>query len=144
MILIAHRGNLTGPNKPEENKPEYINRALEKGYNVEIDVWHVNDEWFLGHDEPKYKIELTYLLNNLLWCQAKNIEAFKKMLSRGAHCFWHQTDDVTLTSNGYIWTFPGKQLTTKSICVLPERAEYECFDCAGICSDYVERYTNLK
>ena len=23
--------------------------------------------------------------------------------------FWHQTDDFTLTSHGYIWTYPGKK-----------------------------------
>ena len=82
-------------------------------------------------------------MNNFLWCHAKNIDAFKKMLQRGIHCFWHQEDDVTLTSNGYIWTYPGKQLTTKSICVLPEKVNYNKFDCAGICSDYIIHYENL-
>ena len=34
--------------------------------------------------------------------------------------FEHQEDDVTLTSEGYIWTYPNKQLTDNSIAVLPE------------------------
>ena len=114
--------------------------ALQRGYNVEIDVWLKKNEWFLGHSVPQYKIELTFLLNNFLWCHAKNIEAFKAMLGRGIHCFWHQKDDVTLTSNGYIWTYPGKQLTTKSICVLPESVDYKNINCAGICSDVIDRY----
>ena len=39
MKLISHRGNLEG-RKPElENNPEYIDEALSKGYDVEIDVW---------------------------------------------------------------------------------------------------------
>ena len=140
MILIAHRGNVTGANLDRENSPEYIYEALNKGFNVEIDVWLKKDKWFLGHDMPQYEIELTFLLNNFLWCHAKNIEAFKGMLGRGVHCFWHQKDDVTLTSNGYIWTSPGKQLTTKSICVLPEKAKYKNMNCAGICSDFINNY----
>ena len=38
MILIAHRGNVSGPNPEMENNPLYIDRALEKGYDVEIDI----------------------------------------------------------------------------------------------------------
>ena len=38
MKLIAHRGNIHGENPSEENKPEYIDAAIDKGYDVEIDV----------------------------------------------------------------------------------------------------------
>ena len=61
------------------------------------------------------------------------------MLNIGVHCFWHQGDDYTLTSNGYIWTYPGKLLTTKSICVKPNSIE-EIKGCSGVCSDYIRRY----
>ena len=30
MFFISHRGNLKGPNKDEENKIEYIDKALKK------------------------------------------------------------------------------------------------------------------
>ena len=36
MILIAHRGNLKGPNPDKENKPDYLEFAINKGYDVEI------------------------------------------------------------------------------------------------------------
>ena len=39
MILISHRGNLKGINPQRENEPLYIVEALEKGFDVEIDVW---------------------------------------------------------------------------------------------------------
>ena len=45
MILISHRGNLNGPKPDQENSPNYINNAISKGYNVEIDVWF-KDEFF--------------------------------------------------------------------------------------------------
>ena len=74
MILISHRGNTSGPRPQEENNPEYIKKALEK-YDVEVDVWYVDEEWFLGHDEPLYRIELEFLKQKGLWCHAKNIES---------------------------------------------------------------------
>jgi hypothetical protein len=57
-----------------------------------------------------------------------------------AHYFWHQEDDYTITSKGFIWTYPGKKLFLKSICVLPEKFNYEKIKCTGICSDFIEKY----
>ena len=55
--------------------------------------------------------------------------------------FWHQDDDYTLTSQGLIWTYPGKKTTSNSIVVMPERfdknLEKEYNGVYGICSDYV-------
>ena len=56
MILISHRGNINGPNPSMENKPEYVLDAKLKGYDVEIDVWWKEDGFYLGHDEPQYKV----------------------------------------------------------------------------------------
>ena len=46
MEIIAHRGNLNGPQPENENNPEYINSALELGFSAEIDVWWHNDSFF--------------------------------------------------------------------------------------------------
>ena len=80
MILISHRGNINGKNIELENKPTYINNALKKGYNVEIDIWYDNGFW-LGHDKPLYPIGISFLKNKKLWCHAKNIEALFMMQS---------------------------------------------------------------
>ena len=144
MILISHRGNLSGKSD-EENHPNHIDIALRQGFDVEIDVWKVNQvEWYLGHDEPQYKVSIDFLKNKKLWCHAKNIEALNKMLKHNIHCFWHQKDDVTLTSKGYMWTYPNKMLTDKSICVLPEKNNENPKKCFGICSDYIVNYKDLK
>jgi hypothetical protein len=51
-----------------------------------------------------------------------------------------------VTSKGYFWTYPGKQLTDKSIFVLPEILKPEESDSLinenpyGICTDYPFRY----
>ena len=122
----------------EENHPDHIDMALAQGFDVEIDVWKVLDEYYLGHDEPQYKVNMKFLKNEKLWCHAKNIEALYDMNKEGVHCFWHQTDDVTLTSKGYLWTYPNKDLTQNSIAVLPKAKPK--IDVAGICSDYIVRF----
>ena len=150
MILISHRGNINGRNESRENSIEYIYEALNEGYDVEIDVWYKGGEWFLGHDGPENYVVLGFLKNDKLWCHAKNIDALYKMTSNSLiHSFWHQDDDVTLTSRGYLWTYPGKQLTEKSICVLPEFEDKKSKvilpkNIAGICSDVIIDYRRFK
>ena len=145
MILISHRGNLEGRNPEQENNPLYIYNALNKGFEVEIDVWYINNRWYLGHDSPEHEITLDYLKNNKFWCHAKNIDSLNGMLKEGEiHCFWHQEDDVTLTSNGFMWTYPGKPLTDKSICVLPEKNDQIPKKVLGICSDCVVYYKGIQ
>ena len=56
MILISHRGNLNGKIPENENCPDYIDKAIHSGYDVEIDIWMIDNELFLGHDGPQYKV----------------------------------------------------------------------------------------
>jgi hypothetical protein len=148
VLLISHRGNLEGPNPERENHPDYLLGALKEGFQVEADIWRDEEKWFLGHDEPQYEIDESFLdglgSSNSLWAHAKNIGALNKMASGERYLFWnyfwHQEDDYALTSNGYIWTYPGKRLAHKSICVLPESSKYDILDCEGICSDYITQY----
>ena len=140
MKIISHRGNINGPRKELENKPRYINQALELGYDVEIDVWWKDDGFWLGHDGPQFKVNRQFLQNDKFWCHAKNIEGLYKMLdNNNIHCFFHQEDDVTLTSKGYIWTYPNKQLTDNSIAVLPKELD-KSLNCYGVCTDFVTRW----
>ena len=99
----------------------------------------------LGHDEPQYRIEETFLhdYKNKFWVHCKNLDALEFITTRSEELngFWHQNDDVTITSLGYFWTFPGKQLTKNSIACMPEISEFDNIEQAfGICSDYIENY----
>jgi len=142
--LISHRGNLDKKNVFRENSPEYILEAIKYGFDVEIDVW-LDDILFLGHDFPKYPIELSFLQNDKLWCHAKNLAALSFMIENHIHCFWHQQDDVTLTSKNYIWTYPGKNISNKfAIAVLPEEVEnWNINQAYGICSDYIINFSSF-
>jgi len=140
MYLISHRGNINGIQVDKENNPEYICDAINKGFDVEIDVRYENDKFFLGHDFSQFEISKEFLLNKKIWCHAKTNEALSALQEIKAHFFWHEEDDYTITSKGYIWTYPGKKLLPKSICVLPEKANYKEINCLGICSDFIEKY----
>ena len=61
MILISHRGNLDGPNKSFENSPSYICEAIDRGFDVEVDLWKTN-KLFFGHAEPQYCINKCCML----------------------------------------------------------------------------------
>ena len=61
MLLISHRGNIDGPNKDRENNPEYIQIALNNGYEVEVDIWFKNNSFYLGHDKADFLIDENFL-----------------------------------------------------------------------------------
>lgn len=142
MIFIAHRGNLDGPDSSNENKPSYINVAIDQGYDVEVDVHLCDGKWYLGHEHPEYEIDIKFLANSKIWCHAKDPHTLFVLQKRALHCFFINTDDVTLTSRGFLWTYTGKMLTPKSICLMPELTNQNFHGCAGICSDYIRRYRN--
>ena len=115
MILIAHRGNISGPNPEMENNPLYIDKAIERA--------------------------------SYLWIHAKDIQALHSLTQQASsfNVFWHQDDFYTITTKGFIWTYPGHTLTPDSICVMPERFEGlyskdELTSCSGVCTDFIEKY----
>ena len=140
QILISHRGNIDGAIPEQENDPGYIMEALHRGYSVEIDVWQNDDGVFLGHDEPTYGIDVHFLKQGGLWCHAKNFEAFNRLLSIGTACFWHNEDHYTLTSNGWIWAYPGQQGNKRTVAVMPEWNNTDVWNFGAICSDVIEEY----
>jgi hypothetical protein len=145
MIYISHRGNISGIIPELENSPSYITEALNQGYYVEIDLWVVNDLFYLGHDEPQYQIEESFLNNKYFYIHCKNSEAllFMSKTQMQSDYFWHQDDKYTLTSKNIIWVHPTAKLLKDSICVLPEISRTEnLLLCHGICSDFIERYKN--
>lgn len=140
MFFISHRGNIDGPNPKEENKVRYILEALNQNYNVEIDVWYKNNKFYLGHDEPLYEVNLEFLNNTKFWIHTKNLECFYILGNTNLNFFWHEKDQIILTSKGYYWNYPGTLLSKKSIFVLPENTNLDTPECLGICSDYIKKY----
>ena len=151
MKLIAHRANIDGCESWLENKPEQVDRCINLGYDVEVDVRYdpLTQVFWLGHDEPKYKVNWKWMANRHknLWIHCKDITTlyeFTKYQQSGYQYFWHQEDDFTLTSNNQIWTYPGKPYTPNTIIVMPEKFtdiknlnDLKTYYCYGVCTDYV-------
>jgi len=144
MIKIAHRGNTQGPNPEKENSPAYILDSIDKGFDCEIDLWRINNSLFLGHDGPEYEINEAFLFGSTskLWIHCKNLDALHFSLEHRDvfNSFWHQNDAHTLTSHGYIWTYPGQAITSKSILVdlKPEALSRVKLGLFGLCADYLQ------
>jgi hypothetical protein len=144
MVLISHRGNLNGPNPSKENSLQYIQEALDNGFDVEIDVWIISEILYLGHDDIQYQVSLDWLIDRIerLWVHCKNMDAlvYFNTLNQPFNYFWHEEDKATLTSHSHIWAYPGYQPIANSIAVMPERNDDDLSSCKGICSDYIQNY----
>jgi hypothetical protein len=146
MILISHRGNIEGSIPEKENDPRYVEDAISFGFDVEVDVWYVQNDLWLGHDKPQFKTNFDWFKDRIdkLWVHCKNKDSlifFRKNFEKNNfNFFWHQQDDLTLTSLNYIWVYPGKQPILDSISVIPELYGDDISLCLGVCSDYIKKY----
>lgn len=146
MRFISHRGNIDKPEcKNYENSVFGIQLALNKGFDVEIDLWKVGCQIYLGHDFPTVDVGFSFLCENIdkLLVHAKNLEALEYMLEHGFHCFWHQEDNFALTSKGYIVSYPGYTIGRNTICMKPELQSLETlteYPPYALCSDYIQQY----
>lgn len=150
MMLIAHRGNLFGPKEQFENDPDYLIQAIKTGCMVEADV-RGKDGWlYFGHDEMQYEMPEDYfeVYGAMTIFHAKNLEAMDILMDLKAHWFFHDTDDYTITSYGYVWAYPGMPVTNsvryivvnKDAIAVPDKSD----KIAGICSDYAGLFPGVS
>lgn len=145
MRIIAHRGNLYGPDKDKENRIETIQEAIRRGFDVEIDVWYLQDTFYLGHDFPETVVSLEFLQDNAdrLWIHCKHLASLI-VLKDTFNCFYHDKDIYTLTSKGYIWGNINSPCHPLAIQVMPEKSGTFSLACYGICTDYPFRYASFE
>ena len=97
---------------------------------------------------PQYTIDISFLLKikNKIFVHCKNIKSLYYFLKNypEIECFFHNDDECVITSKNKIWTYPGKELTNISICVMPELNNEYPINCLGICTDYPEKYSCKK
>lgn len=147
MIFVAHRGNLYGPSKDDENAPSYLQKALDKQFDIEIDVWWHYSGFWLGHDYPQYVVSTEWLRQGGIWAHAKNPEAAIHLIRAGICCFNQDIDRYSITSNGWIW-FNYDQAKVNRIVIDSEPVRCNAIamlyqgqpipeGVMGVCSDYV-------
>jgi hypothetical protein len=143
MRLIAHRGLLYGPNRIRENRVDTVMGALEREFDVEVDVRCSDQRWFLGHDQPLEEVPRTFLERPGVWVHCKNVEALRRATPE-MHFFWHEQDAYTLTSRGFAWVYPGRELPVPrpTVAVVTGKHGEEMLNSmasigvAGICTDW--------
>lgn len=154
MKIISHRGVLDGPNSLIENQPSQIDYAIDCNFEVEIDLWKINDKFYLGHDGPNLIMPHKWLesRSDKLWIHCKNIAAldFFAKNNLNYNYFFHEKDHVVLTSKNYLWVFPNKEYTENSILVaLSKKCIVNAINSKklpfGICTDYpLDLYNKLE
>jgi hypothetical protein len=138
---ILHRGLREGPDLTRENVEALLWQRLEEGWDVEVDVWRVDGIWWIGHDRPSNRLQnSTLLLHPRAWIHCKNLEAVGAM-PPSSNYFVHDNDPATLTSQGFLWCYPGQKANFhKCVVVLPERIGWRLstFETVNaVCSDYL-------
>ena len=142
MILISHRGNVDGVNFERENTQSYIQEAIDLGYDVEIDVRYIDNKFWLGHDEPDYKVEFDWLYKrkNNLWIHCKNFEALSELIESDLRVFYHLQEDYTIISDKHIWAHNLENVDDKCIIPLIDKSDISKWTPTvvyGVCSDYI-------
>jgi hypothetical protein len=143
---ICHRGNLSGPVKELENNFGVLIQRSIQGQRAEVDVWYHENNLWLGHDKPEYKITLDWLAScKRRLIHAKDGKTFVYLLQEAGkraldlHIFYHTDEDYVLTNKGIVICYPGKPLLEGSLCMMPERAHYTAEDLQKtfqICTDF--------
>jgi len=149
MKFISHRGNTVGRHKIYENSPSTIESVIIQGYNVEVDVWEMNKELYLGHDEPVWPVTLEFFKSNydklLIHCK-DDASLFTLSCIPVLELFSHADDKFTLSSKGKILIHPHTVTTyRKGILIMPEMSHYtvdEILQFDGIVSDNIKFYEN--
>lgn len=146
MKFISHRGNIKGTDPSTENTPGKIDYVISLNLDIEIDLWCINQQYYLGHDSPKTLIDKMFLTDRAhnLWIHCKNLECLYTLLNTDFNFFWHQEDDVTLTSKRYIWSYPKPQNGYFSNMVCLDFSSdvnynfYRSHNIHALCCDYIE------
>lgn len=148
MIVISHRGNINGSLPEKENRPSYIDSAIQLGYEVEVDIRYLNGKFYLGHDTPDYEISEIWMekRKDKIWFHCKNLDASFRLYEMQTdkikyRYFCHSFDTYVLTSTGNVWVHD-LSLNINDKCIIPllnndDIIEYSGNSVYAVCTDYV-------
>jgi len=142
MLFISHRGNLDGLNPERENTKGYVQEAIDKGFQVEIDIRVEDGSLFLGHDSPDCEIDLNWLCerSSSLWVHCKDFDSLSMLADKDLRIFFHEKERYSIISNKLIWAHDLSNVDSK--CIIPLLTEDQVMTwnpkpVFGICSDFV-------
>tara|TARA_A100001201_G_C4048673_1_gene188982 strand:- start:83 stop:529 length:447 start_codon:yes stop_codon:yes gene_type:complete len=144
MKFISHRGNINGVEPSRENTLEYIQEALDAGFDVEVDLWIDGDRLLLGHDYGEHEVTHRWLWKRRfnLWIHCKHFSslAYMQRQTDSFQYFFHEKEDYTIISNQLIWAHNLQEVNNR--CVIPLLSEDDIDNWTksnvfGICSDFI-------
>ena len=149
MVIISHRGNIYDKNLELENTKAYILKAINLGFDVEVDIKFENNKFVLGHDWPIESIDSKWILDysSKLLFHCKNLNSAFELLNLNSemNLFCHKSDPYVLISNGLIWV-DDKNLTLNQKCIIPIFEKNNIYPLInkiyGICVDHCIHYKN--
>ena len=88
MKLIAHRGNWKGRVEELENSLFLLDNAICKGFDVEVDVWKLDDDLFFGHNGPEIPVSagIIQLLSPYAGFMRRTIKLWSFSLEKDITC----------------------------------------------------------
>jgi hypothetical protein len=147
MKIISHRGNIKGPVSDKENRPSYIDCAIQIGFDVEVDIRVINNQIWLGHDIPSYTINSKWIMqrSKFIWFHCKNIDAviLLKSINKNIKYFCHVSDPYVITSTGHLWVH-NLQYVINDSCIIPLLSlenikQYNNRTVYAICTDFASQ-----
>jgi len=96
MLYISYRGIIDGNDYQDSNTPSQLGKALGAGFTCMIDVWKVDDKFYLGNDQPITEVTAKYLQGNRWYINARN----------SAMQAWLPTQNIKLYPNYFWFTAP--------------------------------------
>ncbi len=150
--IISHRANLNGPSDTENTLDSILKCLQSYDFDVEIDVWYIDNKIHVGHDLPsKFTMDIQTFIDKFIlykdriWVHCKNIESLVlfSSLDNKFNFFGHSNDEFVLTSKGFIFTRPNI-INRNAIVVMPElisnKIEDAYFNTKGILTDFPIKY----
>lgn len=147
MRVIAHRGNLTGPDPEKENTWAAVRKCARLDIDAEIDFWVKDNRLCMGHDENNLEQVSLYQFRELkinIYAHCKNLDALQFLGQNtpgNMIPFSHDVDDFVALRNGEIWAHPNylKNIKDKTMVIAMtwgEPVKEELLGFAGVCTDW--------
>lgn len=149
MIYISYRGIFDGNDFQDANTPNQIAKAMGVGFSCMIDVWKVNDKFYLGNDTPETEVTAVYLQNRNFWINARNTAMQTFLSTQPAKLYPNWFYFPSMPPPAYVTASNGKLITpgtvpinNSSVIFLPEINDRGLFStvnlkCFGILSSYL-------
>lgn len=140
MLYISYRGIIDGNNYQDANTPSQLGKALGSGFSCMIDVWKVDDKFYLGNDQPITEVTSKYLQGNRWWINARNVAMQTWLPTQNIklypNYFWFSTPTPpppsTTASNGKLIVPGTVPITNNSVVFLPEINDTSLFSTVNL------------